>query len=405
MQEVKTELVPKGTITSAKGFLAGAVSAGLKTKGEETADLGILFSEAPAVAAGMFTTNKIKAAPVILCQRHLAKRSAQAIIVNSGYANACTGEQGTRDAIEMANLAAKKLGISVQDVLVASTGVIGTYLPMEHIRAGIERVTPSAEGGHKLAKAITTTDAAPKELAVTFNISGSEIIIGGIAKGAGMIHPNLATLLCFLATDAAVDPDFLQLALKKAVDVSFNMITIDGDTSPNDTVLLLANGLAGNEVIADGLPAEMFQGALDEICLYLARQVVKGGEGATKLIEVRVEGASSVAEARLAARAIAASPLVKTAVHGCDPNWGRIIAALGRSGSQVEEAKLDLFLADVCLMEKGKPTPFDRERAKAILGQDEVNIRLCLNLGDGEATAWGCDLSEEYVKINSEYTT
>ena len=405
MQEVKTELVPKGTITSAKGFLAGAVSAGLKTKGEETADLGILFSEVPAVAAGMFTTNKIKAAPVILCQRHLAKRSAQAIIVNSGYANACTGEQGTRDAIEMANLAAKKLGISAQDVLVASTGVIGTYLPMEHIRAGIERVTPSAEGGHKLAKAITTTDAAPKELAVTFNISGSEIIIGGIAKGAGMIHPNLATLLCFLATDAAVDPDFLQLALKKAVDVSFNMITIDGDTSPNDTVLLLANGLAGNEVIADGLPAEMFQGALDEICLYLARQVVKGGEGATKLIEVRVEGASSVAEARLAARAIAASPLVKTAVHGCDPNWGRIIAALGRSGSQVEEAKLDLFLADVCLMEKGKPTPFDRERAKAILGQDEVNIRLCLNLGDGEATAWGCDLSEEYVKINSEYTT
>ncbi len=405
MQKVKTELVPKGTITSAKGFLAGAVSAGLKTKGEKMADLGILLSEAPAVAAGMFTTNKIKAAPVILCQRHLAKRSAQAIIVNSGYANACTGEQGTRDAIEMANLAARKLGISVQDVLVASTGVIGTCLPMEHIRAGIERATPSAEGGHELAKAITTTDAAPKELAVTFNISGSEIIIGGIAKGAGMIHPNLATLLCFMATDAAVDPDFLQLALKKAVDVSFNMITIDGDTSPNDTVLLLANGLAGNEVIAHGLPAEMFQGALDEICLYLARQVVKGGEGATKLIEVRVEGASSAAEARLAARAIAASPLVKTAVHGCDPNWGRIIAALGRSGSQVEEAKLDLFLADVCLMGKGKPTSFDRERAKAILGQDEVNIRLCLNLGDGEATAWGCDLSEEYVKINSEYTT
>jgi len=405
VQEVEPKLVPKGTITSAKGFLAGAVSAGLKTKGEQITDLGILFSEAPAVAAGMFTTNKIKAAPVILCQRHLAKRSAQAIIVNSGYANACTGEQGTRDAIEMANLAAKKLGISAQDVLVASTGVIGACLPVEHIRAGVERVTPSAEGGHELAKAITTTDAAPKELAVTFNISGSEIIIGGIAKGAGMIHPNLATLLCFLATDAAVDPDFLQLALKKAVDVSFNMITIDGDTSPNDTVLLLANGLAGNEVIADGLPAEMFQGALDEICLYLARQVVKGGEGATKLIEVRVEGASSVAEARLAARAIAASPLVKTAVHGCDPNWGRIIAALGRSGSQVEEAKLDLFLADVCLMEKGKPTPFDRERAKAILGQDEVNIRLCLNLGGGEATAWGCDLSEEYVKINSEYTT
>jgi glutamate N-acetyltransferase/amino-acid N-acetyltransferase len=405
VQKVKTELVPKGTITSAKGFLAGAVSAGLKTKGEQMADLGILFSQAPAVAAGMFTTSKIKAAPVILCQRHLARRSAQAIIVNSGYANACTGEQGTRDAIEMANLAAKKLGISAQDVLVASTGVIGTYLPMEHIRAGIARVTPSAEGGHELAKAITTTDAAPKESAVTFNISGSEIIVGGIAKGAGMIHPNLATLLCFLATDAAVDPDFLQLALKKAVDVSFNMITIDGDTSPNDTVLLLANGLAGNEAIADGLPAEMFQGALDEICLYLARQVVKGGEGATKLIEVRVEGASSVAEARLAARAIAASPLVKTAVHGCDPNWGRIIAALGRSGSQVEEAKLDLFLADVCLMEKGKPTPFDRERAKAILGQDEVNIRICLNLGDGEATAWGCDLSEEYVKINSEYTT
>jgi glutamate N-acetyltransferase/amino-acid N-acetyltransferase len=405
VQEVKSRLVPKGTITSAKGFLAAAVCAGLKTTGQGIADLGILYSEVPAVAAGVFTTNKIKAAPVILCQRRLAKRSAQAIIVNSGCANACTGEQGMRDAIEMANLAAKKLGILAQDVLVASTGVIGTCLPLEPIRAGIERVTLSSEGGNELAVAITTTDAFPKQLAVTFNISGSEITIGGIAKGAGMIHPNLATLLCFLATDAAVNPDFLQLALRKAVDASFNMITIDGDTSPNDSVLLLANGLAGNEVIADGLPAEMFQGALDEVCLYLARQVVKGGEGATKLIEVRVEGALSVAEARLAARAIASSPLVKTAVHGCDPNWGRIIAALGRSGSQVEEAKLDLFLADICLMEKGKPLPFDREKANAILGEDEVIIRLCLNLGDGAATAWGCDLSEEYVKINSKYTT
>ena len=209
MQEVKSKLVPKGTITSAKGFLAAAVAAGLKTKSQEMADLGILCSQVPCVAAGVFTTNKIKAAPVLLCQRHLAKSSAQAIIVNSGYANACTGEQGMRDAMEMINLAAKKLGISAEDVLIASTGVIGTCLPMEHIRAGIERVTPCSEGGQELAKAITTTDAAPKELAVTVNISGSEITIGGIAKGAGMIHPNLATLLCFLATDAAVDARFL----------------------------------------------------------------------------------------------------------------------------------------------------------------------------------------------------
>jgi glutamate N-acetyltransferase/amino-acid N-acetyltransferase len=310
-----------------------------------------------------------------------------------------------RDAIEMTNLAAKKLGISAEDVLIASTGVIGAYLPMERIRAGIEKVTPSSESGHELARAIITTDAFPKEVAVAIESSGHEVIIGGIAKGAGMIHPDLATLLCFLATDAAVAPDFLQLALKKAVDVSFNMITIDGDTSPNDTVLLLANGLAGNEVIADGPPAEMFQRALDEVCLYLARQVVKGGEGATKLIEVRVEGALSAAEARLAARAIASSPLVKAAVHGCDPNWGRIIAALGRSGSRVEEAELDLYLATMPLMKKGRPVPFDREKAKALLSGEEVEIRVCLNLGSGAATAWGCDLSEEYVKINSAYTT
>jgi glutamate N-acetyltransferase/amino-acid N-acetyltransferase len=220
-----------------------------------------------------------------------------------------------------------------------------------------------------------------------------------------MIHPNLATLLCFLTTDAAVNPDLLQVSLRKAVDASFNMITVDGDSSPNDTVLILANGLAGNEVVEGGVPAEIFQHALNEVCLHLAKCIVRGGEGATKLIEVGVEGALSDAEAKIAARTIASSPLVKTAIHGSDPNWGRILAALGRSGAEVEEAKLDLFLDNILLFHSCEPVPFNREGAKAILSGKEIKIRVCLNLGNGTATAWGCDLSAEYVTINSEYTT
>ena len=401
---MKAEVIPGGTITSAKGFRAGATRAGLKTRGG--LDLGILYSEVPCVAAGLFTGNRIKAAPVLLCQEHIAGGRGQALVVNAGCANACTGEQGVEDAAEMASLGAKKLGISAQDVLVASTGVIGMRLPMELISAGIEKVALSKEGGHELAQAITTTDTFAKERAVALDLGGMELIIGGIAKGAGMIHPDLATLLCFLATDAAIDAGFLERALRRAVDLSFNMLTIDGDTSPSDTLLILANGLANNRKIEEGsAAAKAFQAALNEVCIYLAKCIARDGEGATKLIEVAVEGALSAADARVAARTVACSPLVKAAVHGNDPNWGRIIAALGRSGAEIDGSKIDLFVNSICLMKGGSPQPFDENEVRGAMKGAEVPIKVCLNLGSYAATAWGCDLSEEYVTINSEYTT
>lgn len=397
--------IPGGTITSPKGYVAGAISAGLKTKGE--LDLGILYSEVSCVAAGLFTTNRVKAAPVLWCQQHIADGRAQAIVANAGCANACTGEPGFEDAAAVASLAAERLGIAPQEVLVASTGVIGERLPIGLIGASMEKVTLSQEGGHELAQAIMTTDTYPKEVAAAAEGGElEEIIIGGIAKGAGMIHPNLATLLCFLTTDAAIDAHLLEKALREAVDLSFNMITIDGDTSPNDTILILANGLAGNKTIEEGTKeADAFQVALTEVCTYLARRIASEGEGATRLIEVTVDGALTLADARLAARTIAGSTLVKAAVHGCDPNWGRIVAALGHSGAEIDESRIDLFLNNIRLVAEGLPHPFDKEEVRVVMGGAEVPIRVCLNLGDCAATAWGCDLSAEYVTINSEYTT
>ena len=396
-------LVPSGYVTSASGFLAGAVRAGIKSKDE--LDLAILCSEVPCTAAGVFTTNQIKSAPVILSQGHIAKGRGQAIVANSGCANACTGEQGLADAQEMAQLTAVKLGISPEEVLVASTGVIGVSLPMDKIRAGIPKIKLTRRGGHDFCRAIMTTDTRPKEIAVQADLKGAKVTIGGVAKGAGMIHPNLATMLCFIATDAVVSADFLQAALQKAVDCSFNMVSIDGDTSPSDCAFLLANGLAGNEPI-DFENGNAFQEALNAVCTHLAKSIAQDGEGATKLIEVRVEGAEDQVWARQAARTIASSPLVKAAIHGNDPNWGRIVAALGRSGARVSEDRLDVYLNDICVMKQGCPAPFSKAEMIAVLSNsDDVLIRLCLNSGDGQATAWGCDLSEEYVTINSAYTT
>ena len=398
------DLIPSGSVTSALGFLAGAVHAGIKSKGEF--DLAILYSEVPCKAAGVFTTSQIKSAPVILSQRHIARRRAQAIVANAGCANACTGEPGLADAVEMTKLAAAKLGISPEEVLVASTGVIGVPLPMDKIRAGISKIKPTLRGGHNFCRAIMTTDTRPKEMAAQVHSKGIKFTIGGVAKGAGMIHPNMATLLCFITTDAVVSADFLPAALHKAVDGSFNMVSIDGDTSPSDCVFLLANGLAGNESI-DFDSGGAFQEALSAICAHLARSVARDGEGATKLIEVTVERAEDQVWARQAARTIASSPLVKAAIHGNDPNWGRIVAALGRSGARVREDRLDVYLNDVCVMKQGNPVPFisKGEMISALSHSDNVLIRLCLNLGDGQAIAWGCDLSEEYVTINSAYTT
>ena len=397
-----TKFIASGGITTPRGFHAGATCAGIKQK--DKSDLAILFSEVPGVATAMFTTNRVKAAPVLLCQQRLRDGKAAAVAVNSGCANACTGEQGLADAAETAELAAEAIGAPAEDVLVASTGVIGTCLPMERLRAGIKQIVLSRDGGHELARAIMTTDTVPKEAAV--GVDGSNLIIGGVAKGSGMIHPDLATLLCFLTTDASVDIDFLRLALRKAVEVSFNMISIDGDTSPNDMVLIMANGLAGNGPIAmGGQQADAFQQALNQLCIHLAKSIARDGEGATKLIEVKVNGAPTLAEARLVARTVVTSPLVKSAVHGNDPNWGRVMAVLGRSGVEVEEAKVDLYLDDICVARAGCAVPFDEKAAVKTLDKGEVYIGLNLNLGEATATAWGCDLSEEYVTINSQYTT
>ena len=389
-----------GTITSPTGFLAGAAAAGIKTKGGP--DLGILYSEVPCTVAGRFTKNRIKAAPVQWCQDRVASGRAQAVIINAGCANACTGTQGMKDAKAMAQVAARKLDVSDDSVLVASTGVIGKKLPIDLIEVGAMKMKLSATGGHELARAIMTTDTHPKEIAVAVEEYG--FTVAGIAKGAGMIHPDMATMLSFLTTDARIDARLLDRLLGEAVDASLNMITVDGDTSTNDTVLILANG-AGGAVKAGTKAAEAFATALSQVCTYLARSIAADGEGATRLIEVTVEGAKSLADARIAARTIAGSPLVKTAVHGRDPNWGRIIAALGRSGAEFNPKKVDLYLADMQLMSAGEPVPFNKKVASAAMGKDEVKVRVVLNGGKHSAMAWGCDLSAEYVAINSEYTT
>jgi glutamate N-acetyltransferase/amino-acid N-acetyltransferase len=400
--KIESDFIPSGGVTSPGGFLAGAVHAGIKYPDKNRLDLGILFSKKPCAAAAVFTTNKVKAAPVLLSQKRLQKGRTSAVVMNSGGANACTGARGMADALEMTELTARHIGVAAEDVLVASTGIIGMMLPMNCIRDSIPKVRLTVEGGHALARAIMTTDTAPKEAA----LRADNYIIGGMAKGAGMIHPSMATLLCFLTTDAAVDAAFLGQALRKAVDMSFNMVSIDGDNSTNDTVLIMANGTAGGERIARGSRrAGAFQQALNRVCIYLAREVARDGEGATKLIEVKVSGAVNVKDARLVARAVVSSSLVKTAVHGSDPNWGRVLAAAGRSGAALEENKVELCIGDICMLRGGSPVPFDKNAAVGHLDGKEVKITLNLNIGKAEATAWGCDLSEEYVKINAEYTT
>ena len=399
---IKVEFVPSGSVTTPKGFRAGATYAGIKKK--EAADLGILASETSCVAAGLFTANRIKAAPVVLSQRRIAGGKASGVVVNAGCANACTGEQGSADAAEMTSLTAGMIGVPVEEMLVASTGVIGQLLPMERIRESMKKIAFTLDGGNDLARAIMTTDTVPKAAAV--KIEGVDFTIGGICKGSGMLHPSLATFLCFLTTDAAVDKDFLMQALRQAADISFNMVSIDGDTSTNDTILLLANGLAGNEPITrKSRLAEAFQEGLNCLCVHLAKLIARDGEGANHRIEVTVSGAPNVFAARLAARTIISSSLVKSAVHGADPNWGRVIAALGRSGVEVEEKKVDLYLGNICLLKDGRPVPFDHDEAVRVLLKDEVAFNVNLNMGIGTATAWGCDLSEEYVTINSAYTT
>lgn len=397
------DFIGNGTITSVKGFKAGAVNAGIKKKGPKP-DLGIVYSETPCTAAGVFTKNKIKAAPVIVCQKRLPSDDIHSIIVNSGSANAVTGRQGMQDALEMTVLAANKLGIKPSSTLVASTGVIGRKLPMDIISKGIDSIELTENGGYDFAKAIMTTDTVSKEVAVSVN--NGTFTIGGVAKGSGMIHPNMGTMLCFLTTDAVIDKDFLTDALRKAADVSFNMVSIDTDTSTNDTMIIMANGLANNKRVTEKSElAEVFQEALNEVCIYLAKTVAADGEGASVLIEVNVKGALDIESARNCARTIAASPLVKTAVHGCDPNWGRVIAAAGRSGAEIVELKTDLSICGIQLLEQGIALNDNYNEVSKAMESEVVIIDLNLNLGKATATAWGCDLTAEYVSINADYTT
>lgn len=399
-----TEFISSGGITSPRGFSAGAISAGIKNSGSPRLDLAILLSEAVCNAAAVFTQNRVQAAPVIVTRQRLRQGKATAMIVNSGCANACTGEDGMKHATEMTEIAAHHTGLSPDAVLVASTGVIGDCLPMNRIRDAVSGVTLSVDGGHDFALAIMTTDTVPKEAAVTVNSAG--FTIGGTAKGSGMIHPDMATLLCFLTTDAAVETAFLNKALKEAVDISFNMVSVDGDTSTNDMALIMANGQAGGEMITeDGVHAVAFREALQCLCIRLAREIARDGEGATKLIEVTVKGAGTLADARRVARTIVCSPLVKTAVHGSDPNWGRVITAAGYSGVELDAGKLELEIGGIRLVKNGCPVSFNHTDVVRKLDAGEISVVLDINLGNVEAIAWGCDMSEEYVTINSEYTT
>ncbi len=397
-------LLSNGSVTSAQGFRAGATAAGIKPSGRP--DLGLLVSDQSCVAAGMFTQNAFPAAPVLLSRERLGSTRAQAIVFNSGNANACNGEGGLADAAEMARLAGEALGLAPDLVLVASTGVIGHRLPMDRVREGLTKVDPRPDGGHEAAVAIMTTDTRPKEVAVSFELDGKQVRLGGMAKGVGMIHPNMATMLVFLATDAALDDAYAGLALRRVVERTFNMITVDGDTSTNDSCFLLANGLAGNRPVTVGsINSARFIEALDVVCTQLARMLASDGEGATKLIQVDVTGARSVEDARDAARAIVRSNLVKAAVHGEDPNWGRIFAAVGNSGARVDPLAAALWIGGVEIARNGVGLDVPKDEARAGMTGDEVQIRVDLGLGGGAARAWGCDLTEQYVVENSAYTT
>ncbi|MBI0397395.1 bifunctional glutamate N-acetyltransferase/amino-acid acetyltransferase ArgJ [Cyclobacterium marinum] len=399
-------------ITSVKGIKCWGAHSGVKSMRR---DLAIIFSEVPAAAAATLTQNKVQAEPIKVTQRNLSNNRAQVIVCNAGNANACTGEQGREGAEAMADTVAAALNISPEDVIVASTGLIGEPFPTEDVVEGIKTTVPKlsndAKAGSFLANAILTTDTFAKEGFVDFEWEGKTISIGGVAKGSGMIHPNMATMLSFLATDIAIDEKLLQKTLKYCVDRSFNMITVDGDTSTNDMVAILANGMAGNEKITseeDPLYLK-FKEKLRELLTHLAKLIVSDGEGASKFIEYKVTKAISENVAMKLIRAISDSTLVKTAMFGRDPNWGRIIAACGNAGISFNYKKANLYLGDadsqVQVLLKGAPTKFDKNYMKKLLRESHIIVHLELNTGKQEATGWGSDLTTDYVMFNSVYTT
>ncbi|WP_272917885.1 bifunctional ornithine acetyltransferase/N-acetylglutamate synthase [Halobacillus halophilus] len=398
------EKVTGGSILSPKGFRAGGIHSGLRYRKK---DFALLLSETPASAAAVYTQSHFQAPPLKVTQESVNKAGKlQGVVINSAVANACTGEEGLQNAYEMRRMIAERYELPEHFVAVASTGVIGEQLPMEKISYGCETVEVSEDGYSDFQQAILTTDTCQKSACYQVVIDGKTVTIGGASKGSGMIHPNMATMLGFITTDAVVEPALLQRALSQSIDKSFNQITVDGETSTNDMVLTLANGHAGNEPLdEDHEDWEAFQATLQLVCEDLAKQIAKDGEGATKLIEVNVSGAGSDEEARIIAKKVVGSSLVKTAVYGLDANWGRIVGAIGHSEAEVKAEACDIYIEDQLVFSKGTPCPFSEEQATEDLDNEEVHISIHLGEGRGAGTAWGCDLTYDYVKINASYRT
>ena len=395
------------TISAPKGFFAAGVKADIKKSGKH--DIGLLFCEVPASIAGVFTQNKMAAAPVHISKAAATRDYARALIVNSGCANACTGDQGMLDARAMVQMTANALDVATNEVLVCSTGVIGQLLPMGKVADGIRDVAKEIkqQDGTEFALAIMTTDTFLKKSAYEIQLGEHKILLAGVAKGAGMIHPNMATMLCFITTDVNISPVLLKKMVKEIANQSFNMIVIDGDTSTNDTMLVMASNLAGNECIENEQHPyyEVFYQALLTLSQDLAKLIVRDGEGATKFLEINVKGAQDAAQAKLAAMSIAKSPLVKTAFFGKDANWGRIICAAGYSGAELDAKNVTLYIEDLCIMKKGLDNAYNKELLTDIMQNTDIKITLDLAVGKQEATVWTCDFSYDYVKINAEYHT
>ena len=391
------------------GYRAGSAAADVRGSGDTSRrDIAVIRSDLPATAAGVFTRNTVKAAPVVISQLTLRRSSpVGAIVVNAGNANACTGAQGFRDALRMCAIAGDALGLDPSEVLVCSTGVIGRPMPIERIAGGIRRAAALDDiTGDAVAHAILTTDTRPKAAMATFDAGGVRYTVGGMAKGSGMIHPDLATLLAFITTDAAVPLAVLRPLLQRAADDTFNCVTVDGDTSTNDTVLMLANGAAGGDPMEEGgAGLRALELAAHEVCDSLAEQLVADAEGSERYFRVAVTGAADDSEAKIAARTVAQSPLVKAAVHGGDPNWGRIVAALGRSGAAFTLDRCQVSIGGLTVFERGAPVALDLAQVGDSLRQRRVDIAVDLGAGDGGAAAWGCELTEGYVRINADYTT
>ena len=399
-----------GGVTFARGFSASGVHCGIR-KNKSKRDLALIVCEKPCDAAAVYTKNLVQSAPIAVTKEHLQNGRAQAVICNSGNANTCNAD-GVEKAHRMCDVAARAAGVAAEDVIVASTGVIGQKLPVEAIEAaeGALKEALSAAGSADAAEAILTTDTVKKEFALEFTLGGKPCRMGGIAKGSGMIHPNMATMLSFLTTDADIEPSLLHEALTRAADRSFNMLSIDGDTSTNDTLAVMASGLCGNERIADrGVDFDAFSAALEALCMALAKALAKDGEGATRLIECEVTGAADQAAARGIAKSVICSSLVKAAVFGADANWGRVLCAIGYSGEQVDVSRVKVEFASpkgtILVCEHGAGVDFSEEKAKEILLEKEIRILVALGDGTAAATAWGCDLTYDYVKINGDYRT